>query len=75
MNDRIKELGLQAADWLENQDSINPIHAMQLYQEKFAESIVLECIRYFNEEYTRDFDTLWREDLTKGIKHHFGVKE
>ncbi len=42
---------------------------------KFAESIVQECVRYFNEDYQRDFDTLWREDLSKGIKQHFGVEE
>jgi hypothetical protein len=42
-------------------------------KEKFAELIVLECVRYFNEDYQRDFDTLWREDLSKGIKEHFGV--
>ena len=42
---------------------------------KFAELIVQECIRYFNEDYVRDFDTLWREDLSKGMKQHFGVLE
>jgi hypothetical protein len=42
---------------------------------KFAELIVRECVRYFNEDYQRDFDTLWREDLTKSIKEHFGVEE
>jgi hypothetical protein len=42
--------------------------------EKFAELIVRECVRYFNEDYQRDFDTLWREDLSKGIKEHFGVE-
>ena len=40
---------------------------------KFAESIVHECVRYFNEDYQRDFDTLWREDLSKRIKEHFGI--
>jgi hypothetical protein len=43
-------------------------------KEKFAELIVRECVRYFNEDYQRDFDTLWREDLSKGIKKHFGVE-
>lgn len=43
--------------------------------EKFSELIVLECVRYLNEDYQRDFDTLWREDLSKSIKYHFGVKE
>ncbi len=42
---------------------------------EFAELIVGECVRYFNEDYVRDFDTLWREDLSKGIKEHFGVEE
>jgi hypothetical protein len=46
-----------------------------IFNQKFAELIVKECVRYFNEDYQRDFDTLWREDLTKGIKEHFGVKE
>jgi hypothetical protein len=41
--------------------------------DQFAELIVKECVRYFNEDYQRDFDTLWREDLTKGMKEHFGV--
>jgi hypothetical protein len=35
---------------------------------------VQECVRYFNEDYQRDFDTLWREDLSKRIKQHFGVE-
>ena len=51
----------------------NPM--LWLKYEKFAELIVRECVRYFNEDYQRDFDTLWREDLTKGIKEHFGVEE
>ena len=47
----------------------------QVDHEEFAELIVRECVRYFNEDYQRDFDTLWREDLTKGIKEHFGVEQ
>ncbi len=42
--------------------------------EKFAELIIKECVRYFNEDYQRDFSELWREDLSKGMKEHFGVK-
>lgn len=45
-----------------------------LFNEKFAELIVRECARHFNEDYQRDFDTLWREDLSKSIKKHFGVE-
>ena len=75
MNERIRELAKQTGYiWHASGDP-------QIYEftpeklEKFAELIVRECVRYFNEDYQRDFDTLWREDLTKGIKEHFGVKE
>lgn len=49
--------------------------AGELDAEKFAKLIVRECIRYFNEDYNRNFATLWREDLSIGVKQHFGVKE
>ena len=74
MNERIRELAEQAGfkvNW-QHED----VQAIKMARfEKFAELMVKECIRYFNEDYQRDFDTLWREDLTKGIKEHFGVKE
>ena len=43
--------------------------------EKFAELIVRECVRYINVEYQRDFESKWREDLSNGVKKHFGVEE
>ena len=55
--------------------ALTPDHLSVARARKFAELIVRECVRYFNEDYQRDFDTLWREDLTKGIKEHFGVEE
>ena len=66
MNERIKQLREQATD--------NILGVKILDDEKFAELIVQECVRYFNEDYQRDFDNLWREDLSKGIKKHFGVE-
>jgi len=68
MNERIKEIALQAGG-----SHYPDVGGKTL--EKFAELIVQECIRYFNEDYVRDFDTLWREDLSKGMKEHFGVEE
>ena len=75
MNERIKELAKQTGYiWHANGDP-------QVYEftpeklEKFAELIVRECVRYFNEDYTRDFETAWREDLSKSIKQHFGVEQ
>ena len=66
MNERLRELMLEAG-----------YAAPELAGrgKKLAESIVRECVRYFNEDYQRDFDELWREDLSKGIKRHFGVEE
>ncbi len=69
MNQRIRELAEQA------NLAIATSSLWQYQVNEFAELIVRECVRYFNEDYQRDFDTLWREDLTKGIKEHFGVEE
>jgi exo-beta-1,3-glucanase (GH17 family) len=71
MNERIRELAEQAGVI----PGIMGLNRFTYFDtEKFAELIVRECVRYFNEDYQRDFDTLWREDLSKGIKEHFGVE-
>jgi len=71
MNDRIRELSEQAGFTVED----GHIQSLAYKQtEKLIELIVRECIRHFNEDYQRDFDTLWREDLTNSIKNHFGVE-
>lgn len=69
MNERIVELAEKAG--LEY--NFDPM--TWLKHEKFAELIVEECVRYFNQDYHRDWSTLWREDLSKGIKQHFGVED
>lgn len=65
MNERIRELARKAK--LEHCVS----HARL---DDFSNLIIEEVIRYFNEEYQRNFSSLWREDLSKAIKEHFGVK-
>ena len=79
MNERLIKLGLDShmLNYIDNETPRRyflSAHADEDDLQKFAELIVRECVRYFNEDYQRDFDTLWREDLTKGIKEHFGVK-
>ena len=71
---RIRELHNLACklDW---EQYPNAVPDGERIQQKFAELIVKECVRHFNEDYQRDFDTLWREDLSIGVKQHFGVKE
>ena len=63
MNERIEQLAIEC------------YQAPEFDYKKFAELIVKECVRHFNEDYQRDFDTNWREDLSKSIKQHFGVEE
>jgi len=65
MNERLRELMIEAG-----------YAAPELAgrANKLAELIVQECVKYFNEDYVRDFDVLWREDLSKGMKEHFGVE-
>ena len=78
MNLRIEQLAIQAGVNLSSfQFSGTPIkyEIAESELEKFAELIVRECARYFNEDYVRDFYISWREDLSKGIKDHFGVEE
>jgi hypothetical protein len=73
MNERIRELAdkIWAEEYWDNPTTDKLLPA-QL--NRFAELIVRECVRYLNEDYQRDFDTLWREDLSKGIREHFGVQ-
>ena len=73
MNDNIRAIWNQAASSHQQADTSR--ETQENFLNRFAELIVRECVRYFNEDYQRDFDTLWREDLTKGIREHFGVKE
>ena len=71
MNERIKELA-SCNERIQSFFETGPVQRAAI--EQFAELIVKECIRHFNEDYQRDFDTLWREDLSKSIKDHFGVE-
>ena len=80
MNERIRELAEQATIITSYQyqtwgDRTGIDYKGQFDKEKFAELLVLEMIRYFNEDYVRNFDLLWREDLSEKIKEHFGVEE
>lgn len=76
MHDKIKELAGMALDQALPQTwTTLTAYDLDKFTGVFAELIVRECVRYFNEDYQRDFHTLWREDLTKGIKEHFGVEE
>jgi len=86
MNERIKELSLQASDSIP--DDVNAEHAMYLFQKTFAELIVRECVRVLEakklsdipmgvEAFTEDWDVGYNdalEDAVKCIQQHFGVE-
>jgi hypothetical protein len=58
MDERIK---LPAQEWLGYDTEKGYIHGYTFEQmREFAELIVQECVRYLNEDYQRDFDSLWR---------------
>ena len=79
MNEKIKQLAIQAGFFYEDYKDIWYLeyHNETCDEEikKFAELIVNECIRYFNDDYQRDFSVLWREDLSDAIRQHFGVEQ
>ena len=75
MNERIKELAEQARDWGYAEHS--GYTAQLLFEEKFAESIIRECIATVQKRYMGDNN---REDMevlrcVADMKKHFGVEE
>ena len=80
MNERIRELSLQASDSIP--DDVSAEHAMYLFQKKFAELIVRECITTMNNlesDIKQKFP--WKKEevvSTSGhiqkLKEHFGVE-
>ena len=81
MNDQIRKLAEEAGFYFYDMHNVNGEDLGETIEadswaaaDKFAELIVGECVRYFNEDYQRDFEVLWKEDLTKGMKKHFGVE-
>ena len=85
MNERIKLLSLQASDSIP--DDVSAEHAMYLFQQKFAELIVTECVQAVRDQYESVLedkammtDTHWDGyvqcgvDAVVGIKEHFGVE-
>jgi hypothetical protein len=87
MNERIRELALQAGEHA-NSVYVPPVRSKtpgkiwedghvdwhDLFNEKFAELIVQECIVGLKDNYPPD-DLLPIEEVTGFLKEHFGVEE
>ena len=77
MNEKIKELALQAMTYVTHNPKANKLNSGDMFDEKFAELIVRECIDIAGKE---DFDVMMKEgypcsQTAKKIKEHFGVEE
>ena len=76
MNERIKELALQAMTYVTHNPKANKLNSGDMFDEKFAELIVRECIGIAQDRAA--FDWAPPNDVNHiidEIKEHFGVEE
>ena len=81
MNERIKELALQAMTYVTHNPKANKLNSGDMFDEKFAELIVAECAAIINDIPSSPQGS-WSDgyyegcrDSAKQIKQHFGVEE
>ena len=78
MNERIKELALQAMTYVTHNPKANKLNSGDMFDEKFAELIVRECSRvimnggYRNPE-LGEKHPLTPPEIATMIREHFGV--
>ena len=76
MNERIKELALEAMTYVTHNPKANKLNSGDMFDEKFAELIVRECISIAQDRAA--FDWAPPNDVNHiidEIKEHFGVEE
>ena len=73
MNERIKELALQAMTYVTHNPKANKLNSGDMFDEKFAELIVKECEKVSLKSSHRDDDM--GAIIARQIKQHFGVEE
>ena len=71
MNERIKELALEAMTYVTHNPKANKLNSGDMFDEKFAELIVKECIELNKQELA--FNAF--ERMLNRYKEHFGVEE
>ena len=78
MNERIKELALQAMTYVTHNPKANKLNSGDMFDEKFAELIVRECLAQVDK-----VDVMLEDDKEKtgvawvgyAIEKHFGVEK
>ena len=71
MNKRIRQLALQAMTYVTHNPKANKLNSGDMFDEKFAELIVRECIELNKQELA--FNAF--ERMLNRYKEHFGVEE
>ena len=75
MNERIKELALEAMTYVTHNPKANKLNSGEMFDEKFAELIVRECAKVCRDQpnvYALKAD---RDNCAIAIEQHFGVEE
>ena len=77
MNERIKELALQAMTYVTHNPKANKLNSGDMFDEKFAELIVRECVQVCADRgaHHDGLYSAWADDCSKRIGKHFGVAE
>jgi hypothetical protein len=78
MNERIRLLAEQALEYAEkNQSADIPRHWFRLYNEKFAELIVAECLGIVDDAERGGSNEIWDNAvkfIRRDLQEHFGVE-
>ena len=79
MNKRIKEIAEQVEKYISTTNFEGmPEDVMtydEIFQKKFAELIVRECLNKIENEAAQYAEPVWAFELVNDIKEHFGVEE
>ena len=75
MNERIKQLALQAMTYVTHNPKANKLNSGDMFDEKFAELIVRECGDIAYKAYWDNPETVRGIHIKEKIKQHFGVEE
>ena len=77
MNERIKELALQAMTYVTHNPKANKLNSGDMFDEKFAELIVRECVQVCADrgKHHDGLYSAWADDCSKRIGKHFGVEK
>ena len=80
MNEKIRALAERARAWVNDPDNVAPVSAYifykDMYDKKFAELIVAECMQIIKVDMYEDaISNMWSKNKLQMIKQHFGVAE